>query len=175
MGNKRKGKRLLSINEMKNVNLTMKEIFIYIKKINSGRIISIKNPQIPAPLSESLALHLLKRGLIPELEGFSFDFGGSDSDIKAVNGEKTLKIEVKATSEKEFQKFTKKDVKANYLIWINFDKFHKVEEDVPINAFIIKDPKKQRIKIGRITLDKLKKNNKLKFIEKEIDLDSLYQ
>lgn len=121
-------KRLLTQDEIKQVNKRMRSVFKYItdiRKLKFGD--NIKFPQIPPIISESLAFHLLNKGvLLPRLraQGFHFEFGGRVCDILAIKNKKKLKIEVKATGKHEFQYFGKKDINADYMIWINYKDFY---------------------------------------------------
>jgi hypothetical protein len=68
--------------------------------------------------------------------------GGTVADVIAkTEDSRTLKIEVKSTGSSSFQNFTKKDIQADYLIWIHFDNFFYDEEKPQIEIFILKDPR----------------------------------
>jgi hypothetical protein len=134
----------------------------------------LKYSQIPSILTESLAIHLLRKGEIlhKELDGFSFNFGGKISDITAIRGSSNLRIEVKATGPKAFQYFSDKDIHANYIIWIHFGSFFMGNKNTPIEVYIIRDPNRYFPERKKIVLSKLKKIVK-DLSEVDIDLDKL--
>ena len=123
----------------------------------------IEKPKIPAKLSESLIFHLIEdRKILKEERIANCQFGGG-ADIKGKSGRSKIKIEIKATTS-DFQQLGEKDVKANFLIWMDLkDVFEKKENDfgTDVEIYII-EPQKHGIKKGKRSLEKLKKETEKK-------------
>ena len=125
----------------------------------------IQNPKIPSMLSESLVVHLIEDKKILEDAKISRCRLGGGADIIGKTGRKKIKIEVKATTA-GFQQLTKKDVKANYLIWVDLEKTFNseiVNDSINDNfeVYVIV-PQKHEIKEGKITLKQFKEKIKRK-------------
>lgn len=88
----------------------------------------IQFPKLPPRLTESIAIHLLRAGLIPELKGYEFEFGGKEADIIGINYGSRVRIEVKGTT-KGFEYFGEKDIKASYLLWFDFEELFRKNQD----------------------------------------------
>lgn len=103
---------------------------------------SIQYPQTPSTLSESIA-HLLisKKRLITELCDFECRLGSkNEPDLVATRGRSEKWIEVKGSGKTEFQEVKKKDLKADYLIWVCFgDRFHTGQKQ-NILIYVLKNP-----------------------------------
>jgi hypothetical protein len=115
-------RRLLSAAEIDQFVFLLKDVFTYISNLKEKNPLAadIQYPKLPPKLTESLAIHLLRRGLISELKGYDFQFGGNAADIIASRGSEKVRIEVKGTT-KGFEYFGEKDIKANYLMWFDFE------------------------------------------------------
>ncbi len=101
---------------------------------------AIKFPQLPPALTESLVVHLLRTGtILPELREAYLTLGRG-ADIIAKKGEVVVRIEVKATAQKGFQRLSGKDVAADYLVWVHCGRYFAVEEDMPLTVFVIPRP-----------------------------------
>lgn len=88
----------------------------------------IQFPKLPPKLTESIAIHLLRGGLIPTLSGYDFRFGGTEADIIGTNETSRVRIEVKGTT-KGFEYFGEKDIKANYLLWFDFEELFRKNQN----------------------------------------------
>ena len=169
-------RELISTKEIKELNELLRQVFEYIINLKKGYKLAdkIKYPQIPSILTESLAIHLLKKGeIIPELTGFKFEFGGRTADILATKGSRIIKIEVKATAKSAFQYFGEKDITANYILWIHFADFYMSSKDTNIEMYIIKKPDDYFKRPVKITLSKLKQNLGENLEKRHFDIDSL--
>jgi hypothetical protein len=135
----------LSILEIKKVSILLRKVLRYIRKLKKNNPIAevLENPKVPSRLSESLILNLLNQKLIlrRELHGFAFNLGGG-ADISAKKDRKTLRLEVKGTGPRRFQKFGKKDIEAHYLIWVDFYDFFLSSKNPPVTLYIVKNPKR---------------------------------
>ncbi len=126
-------RELLSIENIKELNRLLRDVFNYINRLKKENKLAnkIKYPQLPSIITESLALHLLKkREIIKELKEYNFNFGGNTADILGISNNKTIKIEVKSTAKSAFQYFGKKDISANFIIWFHFAEFFMNSEHV---------------------------------------------
>lgn len=169
-------RKLLSIQDIKELNKLLRQVFEYITSLKKENILAdkIKYPQLPSILTESLAIHLLnKKIIIPELDGFSFDFGGRTADILASKNSKTIKIEVKATAKSAFEYFGEKDVSADYILWFHFAEFYMSSKDTNIKMFIIRNPSDYFKNPIKITLSKLKQIIGKNLENINIDINSL--
>jgi hypothetical protein len=115
-------RQLLSPAEIDHFIFLLKDVFTYISNLKEKNPLAadIQYPKLPSKLTESLAIHLLRRDLIPELKGYDFRFGGNEADIIATRGTEKVRIEVKGTT-KGFEYFGEKDISAKYLMWFDFE------------------------------------------------------
>ena len=139
----------------------------------------ITRPRVPNTLSEPIVIHLLNQGkILPELSKFSFKLGGI-ADITASYKSTAKKIEVKSTGVNEFQQLTNKDVKSDYLIWLNFADAFIRNNFSGIKIIIVKKPKQypklvRRInKQPKITLKVFREKLGRSYKEKTINLNKL--
>lgn len=119
-------KQLLSLAEIGQFVFLLKDVFTYISNLKEKNPLAkdIQYPKLPPKLAESLAIHLLRGGLVPELNGHNFRFGGNEADIIGVKDGKSVRIEVKGTT-KGFEYFGEKDIKADYLLWFDFEELFR--------------------------------------------------
>jgi hypothetical protein len=168
-------KELLSIQDIKELNDLLRQVFRYITNLKSTHRLAdkIKYPQIPSILSESLVIHLLKRNILPELSRYNFSFGGKKADILAKINREELKIEVKATAKNAFEYLGGKDITADYIFWVHFGEFYLNSKDKIVEIYIIKNPHTYFKNPVKITLSKLRGiiGNNLK--KTEVDINSL--
>jgi len=135
----------------------LKEVFTYISNLKEKNPLAadIQYPKLPPKLTESLAIHLLRGGLIPELKGYSFRFGGNEADVIGSQGANKVRIEVKGTT-KGFEYFGEKDIKANYLMWFDFEElFRKGGENFIL--FVLPHRESRFSGPVKITISSLKK------------------
>jgi|GEM_PF-3084927 len=117
---------ILTLDKIKDYYSKYCEVVSFIAEINISQPENqkIKNIQVPVSLSQSLAYHFLQE--IPSsinLEEITVDLlkeGNNRTFDLIYNGERKVNIEVKATGTKKFQRFRKKALSADYVIWINF-------------------------------------------------------
>jgi hypothetical protein len=169
-------KKPLSIQEIRASNEAHRKIFGFINtfKQENGTVVTPKYPQISSELSESLAFHLISSSIVlPELSGFSFDFGGRSGDIKATKGDVVRTIEVKATAKSAFQYFGPKDISADYLLWLHFDDYYLAAKRRPIEVYTIDNPGKHFLESTKITLPTLKTLVGKDLRAADIDIESL--
>lgn len=169
-------RELLSIKDIKELNKLLRQVFNYITNLKTKDRLAdkIKYPQLPSILTESLAIHLLKKELIiPKLKRFNFNFGGREADILAIKNSQTIKIEVKATAKSAFQYFSEKDISADYIIWFHFADFYMKSTNTKIEVYIIKNPSNYFNSSIKITLTKLKKDIGSKLKRNYININSL--
>lgn len=104
----------------------LKDIFTYISNLKERNPLAadIQYPKLPPKLTESLAIHLLRGGLISELKGYDFRFGGNEADVIGSRGSNKVRIEVKGTT-KGFEYFGEKDIRADYLMWFDFEELFR--------------------------------------------------
>jgi hypothetical protein len=166
----------LSIQEIKTLNGLLRQVFGYITDLKTKEPLAskIKYPQLPSVLTESFAIHLLKRKFIlSELDGFHFDFGGRTADVLAIKDLRTIKIEVKATAKSAFEYFGEKDLSADYLLWFHFDEFYLNSNKTVIEVFVIKQPANYFSKPRKITLSQLKQILGKNLTNVDVDVNSL--
>jgi hypothetical protein len=104
----------------------LKDVFTYISNLKEKHALAkdIQFPKLPPKLTESIAIHLLRGGLIPTLGGYDFQFGGNEADIIGTKDASRIRIEVKGTT-KGFEYFGEKDIKASYLLWFDFEELFR--------------------------------------------------
>lgn len=115
----------------------------------------IQFPKLPPKLTESIAIHLLRGGLIPTLRGFDFRFGGTEADIIGTNETSRVRIEVKGTT-KGFEYFGEKDIKASYLLWFDFEELFRKNQNF-FTLCVLPYRESRFSKPVKITLSGLKK------------------
>lgn len=123
------GKQILSPVEIDELVKLLKSVFAYISDLKEKNRLAadIQYPKLPPKLTESIAIHLLRRRLIGELDGYEFRFGGHQADIIGETGDKIVKVEIKGTT-KGFEYFGEKDIKADYLLWFDFEELFRKGE-----------------------------------------------
>jgi hypothetical protein len=150
-------RQILSPAEIEKLVLLLKGVFTYISDLKQKNALAadIQYPKLPPKLTESLAIHLLRTGLITELKGYDFRLGGNEADIIASHGTNRLRIEIKGTT-KGFEYFGEKDIKANYLMWFDFeDLFRKGGENFIL--FVLPYRESRFSGPVKITINSLKK------------------
>ncbi|MDG6926761.1 MAG: hypothetical protein JRN09_09445 [Nitrososphaerota archaeon] len=132
-------------------------MFAYISNLKAAHPLArdIQFPKLPPKLTESIGIHLLRGGLIPELQGYEFRFGGNEADIIGQRGESRVRIEVKGTT-KGFEYFGEKDIKASYLMWFDFEELFRKNQG-SFTLCILPYREKRFEKPVKITLAGLKK------------------
>jgi len=152
-------KELLSIQEIKELFKIILQVRDYIKKLkqNNKLAVFINNPRLPPALTESLIIHLISKEIVlKELKNYEIEFGGNVADIIAKKNS-VKKIEVKATQEQAFQYFGKKDITADYIVWVHFGNSFVDKDFSNIQVFIIRNPDKYFKEPKKITLNVVKR------------------
>ncbi|PCI28574.1 hypothetical protein COB55_03705 [Candidatus Wolfebacteria bacterium] len=152
-------KEKLSIEEIHKLISLMREGFSYLSKLKEKDPVGkhINYFKVPSTLSESIAIHLLRRQqILPALSDMTFEHNNKEADIVAKNGDDIVNIEIKATAESAFQNLGKKDIQADYIIWLHFGAYFKDVEQTQISAYIITKPELYFKEPGKINLSKLK-------------------
>lgn len=169
-------KKLLSPLEITDLVNVLSEVFddITNKKQKIKIASHIQYPKLPPSLTESICIHLIKKKIIlPELSSYVINFGGNISDIIAINKTDAKKIEVKSTGKTAFQYVGPKDISADYLIWIHFDKAFLENNFDKILVIIVKNPSQFLKYPQKITLDRLRKLVYGQLYEKYFSIQSL--
>ena len=68
-----------------------------------------------------------------------------------------VNIEVKATARGAFRLLSKKDIEADYLIWVHFNDYFENESKDEIMIFVLQEPKRFFEKSRKITLPVFKR------------------
>ena len=92
---------------------------------------TIQYPKIPAIFSESLVVRLHKRLFKGSTNA---EFGKPESDVRvSFPNDVSKRVEVKATGESAFEFFGKRDLAADYLVWVHFGRyFHGKKDSISI-------------------------------------------
>lgn len=135
---------VLSVQEVKELAGLVRRTYRFLHDLQLEHPLAraIKAPQVPPALTESLAVHLLRAGaILGELREAHFTLGGL-ADVVAGREGNTMKIEIKATAGKGFQRLSEKDIAADYLVWIHFDRYFESDIETPITVFVMPQPGK---------------------------------
>jgi len=167
-------RELLSLEEMKSLTRLFRDVFAYTESIKaqSGIAVHIQRPKVPTILTESLVVHLMKEeDLIPEMKGFNLERGGeTQSDICATGGKSVKAIEVKGTTA-DFIALGRKDLAADYLIWLQYLSFFSKPYDPFVDLCIVEKPGRYFDESdAKMNLGEFKKRAR-GLIEKKIRLD----
>ena len=133
----------------------LSEVFSYVSNLRTENPLAehIQFPKIPLILSESLCM-LEKEKIF--LGCFSADFGGRESDIIVIFQDGTKKTaEIKATGQSAFQALSKKDIAADFLVWVHFGRFFE-DNDEEIRAYVMENPKRIFTRPVKINLEKFR-------------------
>ena len=166
-------RRLLSAREISQFVLLLDDVFTYITNLKERNPLAadIQYPKLPPKLTESLAIHLLQGGLISELKGYNFHFGGNEADIIGSLHTNRVRIEVKGTT-KGFEYFGEKDIKANYLMWFDFEELlRKGGENFAL--YVLPHRKSRFSGPVKITITSLKKISGADLQEKRYNIKDL--
>lgn len=151
-------KKLLSPDEIQQLVLLLKGVFVHISDLKTKNPLAtyIQYPKLPPSLTESLAIHLLRTGVIKGLSGYEFQFGGNEADIIGKNARTRLRIEVKGTT-RGFEYFGEKDINCDYLMWFDLeDLLRKGKSDDHLRLYVITHPSDHFDKPLKIVISKLR-------------------
>ena len=140
-------KRFKSGKGRKDEELILKKYGERFKK--SGEYKFLPFPKIPNTLSEPIIIHLLRKNkkLIPELTKYEFHKGavnGNGADISAVYNSSIKKIQAKSSGDNDFISVGKKDMKADFFIWLRFGTAYIKNNFSSLNLVITGKPNKYR-------------------------------
>ena len=166
-------KRELSLEESRSLCGLIRKSFEFLENLRQRDDLAkfIQYPKIPPRLSESIALHFLRRGeILSRLRNYKFQLGSQRGapDIEGRFKRKSLRIEIKATAVSAFQELKKGDIASDYLIWLHFGNYFVSNESsihcycLPRPNHIIRAPAKitlrNFIKIGKGSIQKAELN-----------------
>ena len=146
-------------NEITELMELLADIFSYISNLRDENPLAnkIQLPKIPPILSESLCI-LEAEKLFPGCSNAVF--GGRECDIIVGFQDGTRKTaEIKATGQSAFQALSKKDIAADFLVWVHFGRFFE-GNDEEIRAYVMENPKRIFIKAVKINLEKFKSRDR---------------
>lgn len=111
---------------------------------------SINFPKLPSALTESLVVHLIRQGVIlPEFAKNKLDLGGM-ADVVVEGGR--VRIEVKGTTMNSWVTLGKKDIRADYLVWIHFGDYFTALVPKRAEVYVFKSPGRY-LKLGKPVLN----------------------
>lgn len=145
----------LGRNEILQLSNLLKRVFEHIQELRRENPLAnkIQMPKIPPILTESICCQCAPFFFGPNWEA---TLGGSYCDVLLQRPTKRKKIEVKATGKSQFEYFSRKDLAADYLIWINFGDFFERGTSL-IEVYILKKPSSIFPSPTKVTLEKFKK------------------
>lgn len=166
-------KKLLNAVEIGELIQTLRTLFKYYQELQNRSEVAkfIQRPKIPPFLSESLIVDLGNRGILESLDCSNFDLSSSNGDVVAISPSGQVKIEVKATAQSAFQLFSKKDIEADYLVWVHFNRYFEDEECREIEIFILREPTKIFVESRKITLPVFIKKSRATITKISVNLD----
>ncbi|MDG6990061.1 MAG: hypothetical protein JRM99_01420 [Nitrososphaerota archaeon] len=170
-------KKLLSPAEIQHLVLLLRDVFAYISDLKAKNPLAayIQYPKLPPVLTESLAIHLLRKGEINGLSRYEFQFGGEEADIIGRDAKTKLHIEVKGTT-KGFEYFGDKDIHSDYLLWFDFeDLLRKNRSDDHLRLYVIAHPGDHFDKPLKIVISRLKQVARSDVISHDYKLSSLLE
>ena len=131
------------------------EVFSFISDLRNENPLAkcIQFPKIPPILSESLCI-LEREKLFPGCSDAVF--GGRRCDIDVLFPDGTKKTaEIKATGQSAFQALSKKDIAADFLVWVHFGRFFEDYHE-EIKTYVLENPKRIFPQEVKINLEKFK-------------------
>jgi len=152
-------KKLLSPAEIQQLIQLLKGVFVHISDLKAENPLAkyIQYPKLPPSLTESLAIRLLRMGVIKGLGRYEFQFGGNEADIIGKDSQSRLRIEVKGTT-KGFEYFGEKDINSDYLMWFDLaDLLRKTDGDDHLRLYVIAQPSSHFERPVKIVISKLKR------------------
>jgi hypothetical protein len=167
----------LAKDEIRELANLLSEVFEHLTALRSENPLAekIQFPKIPAILSESIIIHLLRENrIVPNINAQEISFGGRKADIIAkTSSEDTLKIEVKATGSSAFEYFGEKDVASDFLVWVHFGDFFVSTNQRFIDIFIVRNPSQYFSRPIKITLRKFRESIGTNIQRLHLNIDEL--
>ena len=114
----------------------------------------VQYPKIPSIVSESWLAQEVAYGRAPFWPaGCAVSRGGTACDLQVLDPHGRIwKLEVKATGSAAFQFFSTKDVTADALAWLSFDRYFEAESHEPPTVFWLENPSAVFAASTKITL-----------------------
>jgi hypothetical protein len=146
--------------EIRELVSNLREVFVWLRDFRQRHRLAevIQNPKLPSLLTESLVVHRLRGGAIPDLAGYTFERAGRKADILACKGNTEVKIEVKSTGVEGFQQLGRKDVAADYLIWLHLGDCFLNSVNNEAQMCIVRRPSDFFLENQKLVIDKLKQD-----------------
>jgi len=167
-------KELLNATKIGELIKTLRELFKYHQDLQDRRevAISIQRPKIPPLLSRSLVVDLGNRGGMRSLECSDFDLlPGKKNNVVAISSNRQVKIIVKATGKSAFQNLGNKDIDADFLVWVHFNRYFEDDWLHEIEILTLREPKRIFPQSRKITLAAFKKEGGESIVSINVNLD----
>jgi hypothetical protein len=166
-------KKLLNAIEIGELIQTLRILFKYHQDLQNRSEVAkfIQRPKIPPFLSESLVVDLGNRGMLGSLECSDFDLSTTNGDVVAISPNGRVKIEVKATAQSAFQLFSNKDIDADFLVWVHFNRYFEDDRNDEIEILTLQEPKRIFNQSRKITLPVFKKEGGEFIVSIHVNLD----
>ncbi len=134
-------KQILSIEQLHAFVPVVRGLFAHVDAVNASLPpgLHIKGLQVPAVLTESLALHLLTSGVLGRQLTVRPSRSGGDLEIVTDSGGRA-RLEVKGTGPKGFQSIGPKDRAAAVLLWLHYDDFFSRPEKESVTVHLLGKP-----------------------------------
>ncbi|MHB8585220.1 MAG: hypothetical protein ACYDDF_05215 [Thermoplasmatota archaeon] len=113
----------------------------------------VQLPKLPSILSESLVSREIQQGRSPFWNGpLRVARGGRDADLAVTTTDRRHLIEVKATGRQGFQYFYKKDINADFIVWVAFGDGLETGLLEPVPAYWLQTPSRFWVEPLKISL-----------------------
>lgn len=153
-------RQLLSSHEIAKLIELLRDEFAHLESLRRTQPLAayIQFPKIPSILTESIAERALTKGLVAErLKRAIVRPGGRVADLLVSIDGRELRVEVKATGASAFQNLGKKDIAADYLLWLDFGNYFANPQRTSITIVIWEQPRERFHRECKITLGDAKK------------------
>ncbi|HUW74887.1 MAG TPA: hypothetical protein VMW05_12855 [Methyloceanibacter sp.] len=129
----------LTKEELTELPILLRQVFDFISQLKAQNPAAapIQYPKLPSIFSESLVLHC-GPAIFPNAQNLRR--GGAVADILFEVGQLTKKVEVKATGQQAFQYFGKKDIDADFLVWLAFGEFFRSQAESHVKIYVLAKP-----------------------------------
>jgi len=150
---------LMSDQEIDNAIAALRTLFDFtrqLRKIPGGRVATY--PKLSSSLSESIVAREIREGRAPVWgRDVKLSRGGREADLLVSFGNRTDRVEVKATGRQGFQYLGPKDVAADVLVWLHFGAYFESDKFDPLEAYWLEKPAKVFDSPRKIALSDFKK------------------
>src|SRR5258706_4521086 len=172
---------MLSLDEIRSVSAALRELFAFQASVRAREPLAtqIRDPQIPPPLSRSLAAYLLQSGDLAH-RASSVREAGDPGNLKAsFPGRGALSIEIKATGETGRQQLARKDLEAGLLVWLDFDSYFADPRQRRVSVVLMFEPSRYLAKAGELPYESFLKACLQARVGdvavQEVDLEALFE